>query len=122
MRSNSYIGLLASLIISSARGFTSCMLSQSNQAIGRMPFVVTSNSRCYSRSRSVMFGRGRGGSKGGDKDSGAKKKRVKKENLPEKICVVCERPFTWRKKWERDWDNITCCSKACNAKRRAGPK
>ena len=26
---------------------------------------------------------------------------VKKENLPSKICVVCNRPFTWRKKWER---------------------
>ena len=26
---------------------------------------------------------------------------VKKENLPSKMCVVCNRPFTWRKKWER---------------------
>ncbi len=24
---------------------------------------------------------------------------VKKENLPTKVCVVCNRPFTWRKKW-----------------------
>lgn len=22
---------------------------------------------------------------------------VKKENLPSKVCVVCNRPFTWRK-------------------------
>mmetsp|Transcript_32146 Transcript_32146/g.58141 ORF Transcript_32146/g.58141 Transcript_32146/m.58141 type:complete len:232 (+) Transcript_32146:372-1067(+) len=43
---------------------------------------------------------------------------VKKENLPTKICVVCERPFTWRKKWERCWDEVTTCSKSCNRKRR----
>ena len=43
---------------------------------------------------------------------------VKKENLPQKICVVCNRPFTWRKKWERCWDEVTTCSKSCNAKRK----
>ena len=43
---------------------------------------------------------------------------VKKENLPQKICVVCDRPFTWRKKWERCWDEVTTCSKSCNAKRK----
>ncbi len=40
-------------------------------------------------------------------------KAVRKSDLPEKICVVCRRPFLWRKKWERDWDAITCCSEAC---------
>lgn len=39
-------------------------------------------------------------------------------NLPTKVCVVCERPFTWRKKWERDWDEVTTCSKRCNAERK----
>ena len=43
---------------------------------------------------------------------------VKKENLPTKICVVCNRPFTWRKKWERCWDEVTTCSKSCNASRK----
>lgn len=43
---------------------------------------------------------------------------VKKENLPIKDCVVCGRPFTWRKKWERCWDEVTTCSKSCNSKRR----
>lgn len=43
---------------------------------------------------------------------------VKKENLPSKVCVVCGRPFTWRKKWERVWDEVTTCSKSCNHKRR----
>lgn len=41
-----------------------------------------------------------------------------KGNLPTKVCIVCNRPFTWRKKWERCWDEVTCCSKSCNSKRR----
>jgi hypothetical protein len=28
-------------------------------------------------------------------------KGVKKQNLPEKICATCARPFLWRKQWER---------------------
>lgn len=47
---------------------------------------------------------------------------VKKENLPSKICVVCDRPFNWRKKWERCWDEVTTCSKSCNAQRRRGKR
>jgi len=43
---------------------------------------------------------------------------IKKENLPSKICVVCDRPFTWRKKWEKVWEEVTTCSKSCNRKRR----
>lgn len=37
----------------------------------------------------------------------------KKLNLPEKICNKCKKIFNWRKKWERDWDNISFCSKKC---------
>ncbi len=33
--------------------------------------------------------------------------------LPEKPCEVCGRRIVWRKKWERDWDNIKVCSEAC---------
>ena len=44
---------------------------------------------------------------------------VKKEHLPTKICLVCQRPFTWRKKWEKVWDDVSTCSKSCNGKRRA---
>ena len=51
-----------------------------------------------------------------------KGKTVAKENLPSKICVVCNRPFTWRKKWERNWDEVTTCSKSCNSKRKAVAK
>jgi len=38
---------------------------------------------------------------------------MKKEFLPQKICLTCERPFSWRKKWERDWDNVIYCSERC---------
>ncbi|MEC8373826.1 MAG: DUF2256 domain-containing protein [Pseudomonadota bacterium] len=38
---------------------------------------------------------------------------MKKSNLPTKVCPVCDRPFTWRKKWERDWENVKYCSKRC---------
>ncbi|WP_089666602.1 DUF2256 domain-containing protein [Gramella sp. MAR_2010_147] len=40
-------------------------------------------------------------------------RNVKKENLPEKICPVCQRPFTWRKKWEKNWEIIKYCSEKC---------
>ena len=34
------------------------------------------------------------------------------------ISVTCNRPFAWRKKWERNWDEITTCSKQCNNERK----
>ncbi|MCC5854346.1 MAG: DUF2256 domain-containing protein [Idiomarina sp.] len=37
----------------------------------------------------------------------------KKGDLPEKICVICARPFSWRKKWARDWDEVKYCSERC---------
>ncbi|NBR96836.1 MAG: DUF2256 domain-containing protein [Verrucomicrobia bacterium] len=40
-------------------------------------------------------------------------KSVAKQNLPQKICLRCGRPFSWRKKWERDWDEVKYCSDAC---------
>jgi len=46
-------------------------------------------------------------------------RNVKKENLPSKVCVVCNRPFTWRKKWEKVWDEVTTCSKSCNKERKS---
>lgn len=45
-------------------------------------------------------------------------RHVAKSNLPQKICARCERPFTWRKKWEKVWDEVRYCSDACKAKRR----
>jgi len=40
-------------------------------------------------------------------------KAVKKKDLPQKISPTCQRPFSWRKKWERDWDFVKYCSKRC---------
>lgn len=42
-----------------------------------------------------------------------------KADLPEKICAACGRPFSWRKKWARDWENVRYCSDRC---RGAGAK
>ncbi|TNF70443.1 MAG: DUF2256 domain-containing protein [Bacteroidetes bacterium] len=39
--------------------------------------------------------------------------------LPNKICLVCGRPFSWRKKWERTWEEVRYCSKRCRISRKA---
>ena len=44
-------------------------------------------------------------------------KNIKKENLPTKICLACNRPFTWRKKWEKNWNEVKYCSDKCRNKR-----
>ena len=40
------------------------------------------------------------------------------------VCEACGRPFAWRKKWARDWDNVKTCSERCKGdlrhKNRAG--
>ncbi len=33
-----------------------------------------------------------------------------------KICVVCKRRMTWRRKWARTWDQVKYCSEACRKK------
>ena len=40
-------------------------------------------------------------------------------NLPTKICLTCRLPFTWRKKWERNWESVRYCSDKC---RQSAPK
>ena len=40
-------------------------------------------------------------------------KMIKKGNLPTKVCATCGLPFTWRKKWARDWDEVKYCSERC---------
>ncbi len=42
-------------------------------------------------------------------------KTVSKKDLPEKTCIACGRPFSWRKKWEKNWDMVIYCSDACRA-------
>ncbi|MDG1503129.1 MAG: DUF2256 domain-containing protein [Flavicella sp.] len=38
---------------------------------------------------------------------------MKKQHLPSKICIVCERPFAWRKKWALNWQEVKYCSERC---------
>jgi hypothetical protein len=40
-------------------------------------------------------------------------KGVKKENLPAKICMHCHKKFSWRKKWEKNWNDVKYCSERC---------
>ena len=44
----------------------------------------------------------------------------RKADLPEKTCATCGRPFTWRKKWAKVWDEVRYCSDRCrNARGKA---
>ncbi|MBM3366209.1 MAG: DUF2256 domain-containing protein [Betaproteobacteria bacterium] len=36
--------------------------------------------------------------------------------LPVKQCVTCGRPFTWRKKWAANWEEVKYCSEGCRKK------
>jgi hypothetical protein len=47
-----------------------------------------------------------------------KPKRFTKQTLPTKLCAACKKPFAWRKKWERDWEQVRYCSERC---RRSAP-
>ena len=38
-----------------------------------------------------------------------------KADLPSKLCAACGRPFNWRKKWARDWDQVRYCSDKCRS-------
>ncbi len=40
-------------------------------------------------------------------------KGVKKEHRPFKICIQCNKPFSWRKKWEKNWNEVKYCSERC---------
>jgi hypothetical protein len=44
-------------------------------------------------------------------------KTIKKGDLPSKICLHCGRPFSWRKKWERSWEEVKYCSEGCKKMR-----
>lgn len=47
-----------------------------------------------------------------------KSNAMKKADLPKKICLVCQRPFTWRRKWARVWDEVKYCSDACRMRKK----
>jgi len=48
---------------------------------------------------------------------GVKMKKIAKAGLPAKTCAACGRPFVWRRKWRKDWDQVKYCSDACRRKR-----
>jgi hypothetical protein len=47
-------------------------------------------------------------------------KMVRKGDLPSKPCAACGRPFAWRKKWERVWEEVRFCSDRCRADAKRG--
>ena len=40
-------------------------------------------------------------------------KKLKKTYLPTKICVICKKTFSWRKKWNKVWHEVKYCSEKC---------
>jgi hypothetical protein len=48
-------------------------------------------------------------------------KMRRKSDLPAKTCATCGRPFVWRKKWEKVWDEVRHCSDRCRAVRNGRP-
>jgi hypothetical protein len=38
-----------------------------------------------------------------------------KNGFAPKTCVRCARPFEWRKKWAKNWDEVKYCSDACRS-------
>ncbi|WP_083871935.1 DUF2256 domain-containing protein [Vreelandella jeotgali] len=43
----------------------------------------------------------------------------RKADLPSKTCACCRRPFSWRRKWARSWDEVRYCSQRCRRQARA---
>ncbi len=41
--------------------------------------------------------------------------RSQTSHPPAKACATCGRSIEWRKKWERDWDQVRYCSDACRS-------
>lgn len=37
----------------------------------------------------------------------------KKQHLPTKVCKTCGLPFSWRKKWEKNWEHLKYCGERC---------
>ncbi len=50
-------------------------------------------------------------------DWGARTLMAHREHRPTKICVVCGRPFQWRKKWKTVWDEVKYYSERCRGQR-----
>ena len=54
----------------------------------------------------------------GDKRQAHKTSRYVPPSLrAEKMCKSCGRPFSWRRRWAKVWDEVKYCSDACRAAR-----
>ncbi|MBU1311572.1 MAG: DUF2256 domain-containing protein [Gammaproteobacteria bacterium] len=42
-----------------------------------------------------------------------------KLHLPEKRCPQCGLTFSWRKKWQLNWDKVIYCSERCRRSKTA---
>ncbi len=42
----------------------------------------------------------------------------RKGDLPTKPCAACGRPFAWRRKWAKVWNEVRYCSDACRKARK----
>ncbi|MBU6385297.1 MAG: DUF2256 domain-containing protein [Pirellula sp.] len=45
-----------------------------------------------------------------------------KPHLPQKKCLACNKMFSWRKKWAKDWDQVRYCSERCRRNKPAESK
>ena len=89
--------LLVHMLGAQRSSLTICSLSIS---VGKRAFNHTAGSTAQPRHLSFEAGMRL------KKEGSNKNKAVAKRDLPSKICVVCKRPFTWRKKWEDCWDDV----------------
>jgi hypothetical protein len=39
-----------------------------------------------------------------------------KNGFAPKVFAACGLEFEWRKKWQRDWENVKYCSEKCKSK------
>ncbi|PHR19654.1 MAG: DUF2256 domain-containing protein [Hoeflea sp.] len=46
-------------------------------------------------------------------------KQLRKSHLPQKTCACCNRPFSWRRKWARVWEEVRYCSDRCRTAARS---
>lgn len=46
----------------------------------------------------------------------------RKADLPRKVCLACGLPFTWRRKWQKTWDEVRYCSDRCRGSARKRPR
>ncbi|WP_179379502.1 DUF2256 domain-containing protein [Jannaschia marina] len=44
-------------------------------------------------------------------------KMRRKGDLPTKTCATCGKPFAWRRKWAKVWDEVRYCSDRCRAQK-----